>query len=148
MPPCYSGPNPIDHDDRMAIWRWAKANAIDHGLPIDKVGDSINTHFFAGQDKPEWITDILSGRKTPFRELANDAWRKQYNRRQIVLRQKISPRIRRKTRWSRGLEQCGIFPGARRSLGTAWSFQSLMAATGFTSWSWGVFFKGLLKYLD
>lgn len=87
--PCYSGPNPVDKNDptgrrRTAIWRWAKANGVDHGLPIDKVGDAINQQFFAGQAKPEWITDILSGRKTPLREVANAAWKAQYNRRVIT----------------------------------------------------------------
>src|SRR6266478_6115315 len=83
--PCYSGPNPVKTDEqRMAIWKWAKLNGIDHGLPFSKVHDAINQHFFAGKAKPEWITDILSGRKTPFRELATDAWKKQYNRRVIT----------------------------------------------------------------
>jgi hypothetical protein len=81
---CYSGPIPVTDDERMVIWNWAKANGIDRGLPIDKVGDAINQHFFAGAARPEWITDILSGRKTPFKHLADDAWRKQYNRRAIV----------------------------------------------------------------
>jgi hypothetical protein len=81
---CYGGPIPVTDDERIVIWKWAKANGIDKGLPIDKVGDAINEHFFGGQAKPEWITDILSGRKTPFKHLADDAWRKQYNRRTIV----------------------------------------------------------------
>src|SRR6266403_1323444 len=82
--PCYSGPNPVTDAERMAIWRWAKENGIDHGLPFDKVHDAINQKFFSGMAKPEWITDILSGRKTPYRFLANDAWKKQYNRRTIT----------------------------------------------------------------
>ena len=65
---CYSGPIPVTDDERIVIWKWAKENAIDQGLPIDKVGDAINEHFFGGQAKPEWITDILSGRKTPFKQ--------------------------------------------------------------------------------
>ena len=84
-PPCYSGPIPVTDEERIVIWRWAKANGIDHGLSFDKIHDAINTKFFAGQGKAEWITDILSGRKTPFRELSNAAWRAQYNRRQIIL---------------------------------------------------------------
>lgn len=83
--PCYHGPNPIKTDEqRMAIWRWAKENGIDHGLPFEKVHDAINMHFFGGKGRPEWITDILSGRKTPYKFLANDAWKKQYNRRVIT----------------------------------------------------------------
>jgi hypothetical protein len=68
----------------MAIWKWAKENAIDKGLPFDKVHDAINHYFFGGQAKPEWINDVLSGRKTPFRQVAADVWKKQYNRRAIV----------------------------------------------------------------
>src|SRR5206468_1878942 len=84
MPACYSGPLPVTDEERMAIWRWAKANGIDHGLPFEKIHDAINEHFFAGAAKPEWVTDILSGRKTPFRVQANAAWKTQYNRRMIV----------------------------------------------------------------
>src|SRR4029077_17138678 len=82
--PCYSGPLPVTDEERMAIWRWSKANGIDQGLPFEKVHEAINNHFFAGAAKPEWITDILSGRKTPLRSVANAAWRTQYNRRAIV----------------------------------------------------------------
>lgn len=82
--PCYSGPNPIKDEDRIAIWKWAKANGIDQGMSFDKVHDSINQYFFAGQAKSAWVNDILSGRKTPFRHIANDVWRKQYNRQAIV----------------------------------------------------------------
>jgi hypothetical protein len=83
--PCYNGPNPVKtYEERLVIWKWVKDNGIDHGLPFNKIGDAINTYFFAGQARPEWITDILSGRKTPFRKLAIDAWRKQYYRRQII----------------------------------------------------------------
>src|SRR5258708_27574259 len=81
---CYSGPNPINDEDRIAIWRWAKENGIDKGLPIDKVGDAINDHFFQGHAKDKWISDILSGRKTPYRHVADAAWRAQYNRRVIT----------------------------------------------------------------
>ena len=82
MPLCYNGPNPIDQDDRMVIWKWSKENYIDHGAPMDKIGDAINQKFYGGAAKPEWITDVLSGRKTPFREVSADAWKKQYYRRQ------------------------------------------------------------------
>jgi hypothetical protein len=85
MADCYSGPNPVtDPDERMAIWKWAKENGIDHGLPFEKIHDAINTHFFGGMARPEWINDILSGRKTPFKALADDAWKAQYRRRVIT----------------------------------------------------------------
>lgn len=81
--PCYGGPNPVTQDERVAIWKWAKANGIDAGMPFEQVHQAINDYFFSGRAKPEWINDILSGRKTPFRTVANDLWRKQYNR-QVV----------------------------------------------------------------
>src|ERR1700732_5399065 len=80
---CYSGPNPINDKERAAIWKWAKANGIDRGMPIEKVGDAINDYFFSGHARPEWISDILSGRKTPFRHVADAMWKQQYNRRVI-----------------------------------------------------------------
>src|SRR5215469_981631 len=84
MPSCYSGPNPVRDEDRPVIWRWAKANGIDQGLPLEKIHDAINAHFFGGQAKPEWINDVLSGRKTPLRQVSRTAWDAQANRRAIV----------------------------------------------------------------
>jgi hypothetical protein len=43
--------------------------------------------------RAEWITDILSGRKTPFREVATNAWRAQYNRRVITQQAKELSRL-------------------------------------------------------
>jgi hypothetical protein len=88
--PCFvnqtKGENPITEDERFAIWKWAKENAIDPNKnpDIDAVGKQINDYFFGGQAHPDWITEILSGRKTPFREVANDMWKQQYNRRVIT----------------------------------------------------------------
>jgi hypothetical protein len=73
-----------EEEGSMEIWKWAKANGIDHGLPYDEVHDLINKEYFSGTGKSAWIDEILAGRKTPFRELSNDVWRKQYNRRQAV----------------------------------------------------------------
>lgn len=53
-------------------------------MSYDKVHKGINDYFFGGQARPEWITDILSGRKTPFKSVANDLWRKQYNRQAVI----------------------------------------------------------------
>jgi hypothetical protein len=144
--PCYSGPNPVKDDERIVIWKWAKANGIDRGLPIDKVGDAINQHFFAGQARPEWITDILSGRKTPFRDVANDAWRKQYNRRAIV--QQASE-----------LSKMASMGPVGKTLRTLWTLPRSVAVAGhgfifpithggdlaFRPGSWGTFIKGVLN---
>ena len=147
MPPCYSGPNPVtDSDDRMAIWKWAKANGIDHGLPLEKVHDAINSHFFGGQGRPEWINDILSGRKTPFRNVADAAWKAQYNRRMIT--QQARDALRQQT----------LGP-AQKYLGKLWSAPRSLATFGhgivfpvthggdlaFRPQSWGVFIRGLLN---
>lgn len=82
---CYSGGNPADDEGiRIAIWRWAKPNLIDAGMPFAKVKDEINNHFFQGTAKDAWLNDILSGRKTPFKEVSDEMFRAQYNRRNIV----------------------------------------------------------------
>jgi hypothetical protein len=83
--PCYAGGNPIqDPDERMAVWKWAKENGIDAGLPYEKVHDAINNHFFGGVGRPEWTHEILGGRKTPFRQVSDAAWAAQRNRRAAV----------------------------------------------------------------
>src|SRR4051812_32280708 len=86
---CYKGPNPIKDEERATIWKWAKEKGIDRGMSYDKVHDAINEYFYAGQARPEWITDILSGRKTPFRKTAEELWKKQYNRSAIVQHAKM-----------------------------------------------------------
>ena len=144
--PCYSGPIPVTDEERAAIWRWAKANGIDHGLPIDKIGDAINAHFFAGAAKPEWITDILSGRKTPYRALANDAWKKQYNRRQIV--QQAQELSRAKMPGPIGRAVGTVLSGPRNLavFGHGWVFPVSHAGDlALRPQSWGIFFKGLFN---
>src|SRR5260221_9500140 len=76
---CYDGPNPVKDEERAAIWKWAKENAIDKGLPIEKVHDEINKYFFNGVAKPEWKNDILFGMKTPVRAETIDVCRAQHN---------------------------------------------------------------------
>lgn len=83
--PCYSGANPIQTvEQRMAAWKWIKENGIDQGLPFEKIHELFNNHFFNGMGRPEWVSDILAGKKTPYRFVANDVWKKQYNRRMIT----------------------------------------------------------------
>lgn len=82
---CYSGDNPVKTiEEGMEIWRWAKANGIDRGLSFAEIHDLIKHEYFSGSGKPEWITEILAGRKAPFRRLSDDVWRAQANRRVIV----------------------------------------------------------------
>jgi len=126
----------------MAIWRWAKANGIDHGLPIDKVGDAINQKFFAGHAKGEWITDILSGRKTPYRELSNDAWKKQYNRRQITSQAEALTRDRSVGPVGKAFD----FPRRVATLGHGLVFPVTHGGDlALRPQSWGIFFKGLFN---
>jgi hypothetical protein len=144
--PCYSGPIPIDQDDRMAIWKWAKANGIDHGMSIDKVGDAINQHFFAGQAKAEWISDILSGRKTPFRELSNAAWKAQYNRRQITLQAQDVARQQAMHPVARTLQRIWDVPRSAAVFGHGLVFPVTHGGDlALRPQSWGVFMRGFLN---
>ena len=144
---CYSGSNPVKTiEDGLVIWRWAKENAIDHGMPLDRVHDMINMHFFAGQGKGEWINEILSGRKTPFRELANDVWRKQYNRRQIVAQAKNLSKAQEQNPVVRTIGKLWNIPRSAAVFGHGTVFPVTHAGDlALRPGSWGVFFKGLLN---
>ena len=81
---CYSGPNPIDTPEkRRVIWEWARP-MIDKGMPMDKVADAINQHWFNGRAPAKWLYEILSGRQTPFKKAADAVWRAQKARRDIA----------------------------------------------------------------
>jgi hypothetical protein len=85
-PPCYSGPNPIgklNDQERLALWKWVKENGADSGMPIGKVHEVLNNHFFGGHAKPEWVNEFLAARKTPFKRASDAAWTAQANRRNI-----------------------------------------------------------------
>jgi hypothetical protein len=144
--PCYSGPIPVTDDERIAIWKWAKANGIDHGLPFDKIHDAINQHFFAGQAKPEWINDILSGRKTPFRQLSNAAWKAQYNRRQTVLTAKDAAGQRDMHPVMKGIKRVWDAPRSAAVFGHSIVFPVTHGGDlALRPASWGVFFRGLMN---
>jgi hypothetical protein len=144
--PCYNGPNPIKDDERIAVWRWAKANGIDQGLPIEKVGDAINQHFFNGMAKPEWITDILSGRKTPFRELSNAAWKQQYNRRQIIAQAKDIAGQQAMHPVLKGLQKIWNVPRSAAVFGHGLVFPLTHGGDlALRPQSWGVFMRGFLN---
>ena len=146
MADCYSGPNPVEDKDRMAIWKWAKANGIDQGMPFDKVHDAINTHFFGGQAKPEWITDILSGRKTPFRAVADGAWKAQYNRRQIVQQAQAISKQQAMGPVSRMFNTVLAVPRDIATLGHAVVFPVSHAGDlAFRPASWATFMRGVFN---
>ena len=86
MNPCYSGSNPIGKltdQERMAMWKWVKENAVDHGMPLEQVHETFNNHYFGGSAKPEWVNEFLAARKMPFRRASDAAWAAQANRRTI-----------------------------------------------------------------
>jgi hypothetical protein len=144
--PCYNGPLPVKDDERIAIWRWAKANGIDHGLPIEKVGDAINQKFFNGMAKSEWITDILSGRKTPFRELSNAAWKQQYNRRQIIQQAKDLASRQAPSPVAGTLQKIWNIPRSAAVFGHGLVFPVTHAGDlALRPQSWGVFMRGFLN---
>jgi hypothetical protein len=128
----------------MVIWKWAKENGIDHGLPFSKVHDAINEHFYAGLGKAEWINDILSGRKTPLRTLAADAWKKQYNRRMITQQAKDLLQEHNRHPALRALDPILAFPRDLMTLAHGAVFPVTHAGDlALRPQSWGVFFRGL-----
>lgn len=143
---CYSGPNPVKDEERLAIWKWAKENGIDQGLPMEKVGDAINKYFFAGQARPEWISDILSGRKTPYRSIANDAWRKQYNRRVIVQQAKDMARLASMGPVGKVLRGLWTLPRSVAVAGHGFVFPITHGGDlALRPGSWGAFTRGVLN---
>jgi hypothetical protein len=84
--PCYSGSNPIGKltdQERLAMWKWVKENAVDHGMPLEQVHETFNNHFFGGSAKPEWVNEFLAARKMPFKRASDAAWAAQARRRAI-----------------------------------------------------------------
>src|SRR5215467_3950813 len=123
MPTCYSGPNPVqDQQERMAIWKWAKANGIDQGMPYEGVHEAINQHFFGGMARPEWIHDILAGRKSPLREVSNAAWRAQYNRRMAVQYAKDQIKAQARSPVARAFEKIWSAPRSAAVFAHGWVF--------------------------
>jgi len=143
---CYSGPNPVTDKERMTIWAWAKANGIDRGLPIEKVGDAINKQFFAGHAKPEWISDILSGRKTPFKSVADAAWRTQYNRRAIVQQAANLSKLQSMGPVGKTLRALWTFPRSVAVFGHGFVFPITHAGDlAMRPQSWGHFITGVFN---
>jgi hypothetical protein len=144
MAACYNGPNPVNDDERLAIWRWAKQNAIDQGLPFDKVHEAINQHFFGGAAKSEWINDILSGRKTPFRFQANSVWKAQSNRRLVIQQAKQRLGMDRTPPLFKAINFATGLPRHTATFGHAVVFPISHAGDlAFRPASWSTFFKGI-----
>jgi hypothetical protein len=141
---CYSGPNPVNDEDRLVIWKWAKENGIDAGIPINKISELINERFFGGAAPQEWMTDIMSGRKTPYKILTNDAWKKQYNRRTIV--ENALDMVRKQAQGPIGKAMEALYQ-LPRSVSVAYHFTvfpfSHAGDLVFRPENWGTFVQGL-----
>ena len=146
MPACYAGPSPIRDQDRPLYWRWAKEHGgIDQGVPYEQVRDNINQHFFAGQAKDEWIDDLLGGRKTPFRQVANDAWKAQYNRRMVTQQAQRLIADRSMGPIAKRFQQLAGVPRYIATFGHGWTFPVIHTGDlAFRPLSWGNYFR-LLK---
>jgi hypothetical protein len=144
--PCYNGPNPVKDEERAVIWKWAKEHGgIDDGLPINHVANAVNIKFFGGMAKSAWIDDILSGRKTPFKEVADEMWKKQYNRRVT-------------TQQAQEISRLANMGPVAKQLRALWNIPRTIAVAGhgvvfpithggdlvFRPESWGTFIKGTL----
>lgn len=145
--PCYGGPNPVRDDERLTIWKWAKEQGgANEGFPIHSVANAVNTKFFGGMAKPEWIDDILSGKKTPFREVALDMWKKQYNSRLIVQQAKDLSRIENMGPVAKKLRQLWTLPRSLAVFGHGVVFPITHGGDLiFRPESWGTFIKGTLR---
>ena len=83
---CYSGENPIGKmtdEERLAMWKWVKENAIDLKMPMEQVHEVIDHEYFSGvtsANKPQWINEFLAARKMPFKRATDAAWAAQARR--------------------------------------------------------------------
>ncbi len=142
--PCYNGPNPVKDDERAVIWKWAKEHGgIDAGLTINQVADNVNKQFFGGMAKDKWINDIMSGRKTPFHEVATEMWKKQYNRRVIIQQAQEISRLANLGPVAKKLRQLWNIPRTVSVFGHGVVFPITHGGDlAFRPTSWGTFIKG------
>lgn len=144
--PCYRGPNPVKDDERVVIWKWARDNHIDQGATLGQVKDAINQEFYNGMAKPEWLDDIITGRKTPFKEVANDLWRKQYNRQAIIQQAKDISQWSKLPPWVQVVSKALNAPRSVAVFGHGIVFPITHAGDlVFRPSSWGTFIKGVLR---
>ena len=130
----------------MAIWKWAKANGIDRGESFEKIHDAINQRFFGGAAKPEWISDILSGRKTPLRLVSDAAWKAANNRRQVVRQAQDLSRTAALGPIAKAFRTVTAIPREIATAGHGFVFPISHAGDlAFRPASWGAFFKGLMR---
>jgi hypothetical protein len=143
--PCYSGDNPVQTiEEGMEIWKWAKANGIDRGLSFDQIHDLINKEYFGGTAKPHWITEVLAGRKTPFRKVANDVWRAQANRRVVVAHAKDVAGRAAMPQWQKAMSKIWEAPRSFAVAGHGYVFPITHAGDlVFQPSRWATLWRGL-----
>lgn len=145
--PCYNGPNPVKDEERLVIWKWAKEHGgVDDGMPIHSVANAINQKFFGGMGRPEWIDDIISGRKTPFREATDEMWKAQYNRRVTVQQAKELAKIHNMGPVAKVLRQLWTIPRSIAVAGHGIVFPITHAGDlVFRPASWKTFIEGTIR---
>lgn len=145
--PCYDGPNPIKDDERFAIWKWAREHGgLGEHANYEAIANAINTHFFDGMAKPEWIDDIISGRKTPFRQIVNEKWTAQYNRRAVVNEAQQIQRVQNMGPVAKTLYRLWTAPRTVAVAGHGVVFPITHAGDlAFRPESWGTLVKGMLR---
>ena len=151
MAGCYPGPNPIDKNDpeglrRAAIWKWVKEHGIDQGKSFDEIHDMIKQKVFSGMAdfKPEWATDILSGRKTPYHKIATDAWQAQARRKAVVQHAKDVAGRAAMSMPMRALSKLWTVPRSVAVAGHGYVFPITHAGDMvFNPGRWGVLFRGM-----
>ena len=94
--------------------------------------------------KSEWITDILSGRKTPFRQVATEAWRAQNVRKAMVQQAKDVAGRAAMPMWYRGLSKAWETPRALAVAGHGYVFPITHAGDMVLNpWRWKILYRGL-----
>lgn len=78
----FKGDNPVKDNERPAIWKWAKDNTDFKDRA--STAQAINDHFFGGRAPDEWLNDIIGGRKTPFKAVSTEMWRRAYDRQTVI----------------------------------------------------------------
>jgi hypothetical protein len=77
---CYSKGNPATKQDAEQMWKFMEPH-LKAGVPIENMWDTVNQQMYGGLGKAQWIGDILSGKKTPYKAFASKLWKAQYESR-------------------------------------------------------------------
>lgn len=140
--------NPVKDEHRPVIWKWMRENGIDKGADLQSVIDGANRYFFGGQAKKGWIEDLIAGRKAPMRNVTNEMWKAQYNRRLAVQKAQALQDWYGKSGFSRAAHRILAIPRAEAVLGHFGVFmQSHAGNLLYTPEQWGVYFRGQARQI-